>query len=73
MALSMVEAGLGWGNFPLSLTAPLLAQQRLVRLKFKNTKNELRLPIHLIWLKNRPLEKAARELVALMQEMPQVE
>ncbi|MNE63570.1 LysR substrate binding domain protein [compost metagenome] len=69
----MVEAGLGWGNFPLSLTAPLLAQQRLVRLKFKNTKNELRLPMHLIWLKNRPLEKAAHELVALMRDRPQAE
>ena len=71
MALNMVEAGLGWGNFPLSLAEPLLAQGRLVRLKFKNTKNELRLPMHLIWLKNRPLDKAARELVALMCEAPQ--
>ncbi|CAI0801673.1 LysR family transcriptional regulator [Serratia entomophila] len=71
MALSMVEVGLGWGNFPLSLTAPLLAQGRLVRLKFKNTKNELRLPMHLIWLKNRPQDRAARELVALMRNAPQ--
>ncbi|HEJ7988045.1 TPA: LysR family transcriptional regulator [Serratia marcescens] len=67
MALNMVEAGLGWGNFPLSLAEPLLAQGRLVRLKFKNTKNELRLPMHLIWLKSRPLDKAARELVELMR------
>lgn len=66
-ALNMVEAGLGWGNFPLSLTQPLLAQGRLVRIKFKNTYNALRLPMHLVWLKNRPLERAARELVALMQ------
>ena len=69
----MVEAGLGWGNFPLSLTAPLLAQGRLIRLKFKNTKNELRLPIHLVWLKSRPLDKAARELVALMRDASQAE
>lgn len=68
MALSMVEAGLGWGNFPLSLTAPLLAQGRLVRLKFKNTHNELRLPMHLVWLKNQPQHKAARELVELMKQ-----
>ncbi|AVJ16743.1 LysR family transcriptional regulator [Serratia sp. JUb9] len=67
-ALNMVEAGLGWGNFPQSLIAPLLAQGRLTRLTFKNTKNELRLPMHLIWLKNQPLQKAARELVALMQQ-----
>nr|WP_233092211.1 LysR family transcriptional regulator [Serratia odorifera] len=68
MALNMVEAGLGWGNFPQSLIAPLLAQGRLTRLKFKNTKNALRLPIHLIWLKHQPLDKAARELVALMRQ-----
>jgi DNA-binding transcriptional LysR family regulator len=73
MALNMVEAGLGWGNFPLSLAAPLLAQGRLIRLKFKNTKNELRLPIHLVWLKSRPLDKAARELVALMRDASQAE
>lgn len=68
MAINMVENGLGWGNFPLSLTSPLLETGKLLRLKFKNTKNELRLPMHLIWLKNQPLHKAARELVALMQE-----
>lgn len=67
MAMDMVETGLGWGNFPLSLVGPLLDQGRLVRLKFKNTRNELRLPMHLIWLNNQPLDKAARELVALMQ------
>ncbi|HDS1234693.1 LysR family transcriptional regulator [Pluralibacter gergoviae] len=67
-ALSMVEAGLGWGNFPLSLTQPLLDSGRLVRLRFKNTHNALRLPMHLVWLKNRPLDRAARELVDLMQQ-----
>lgn len=67
-ALSMVEAGLGWGNFPLSLTQPLLDSGRLVRLRFKNTHNALRLPMHLVWLKNRPLDRAARELVDLLQQ-----
>ncbi|MDF5922399.1 substrate-binding domain-containing protein [Pseudomonas aeruginosa] len=50
-ALEMVEAGIGWGNFPLSRVAPLLATGRLVRLDFRNTKNELKLPVHAIWLK----------------------
>jgi hypothetical protein len=27
--------------------------------------------MHLIWLKNRPLDKAARELVELMRTAPQ--
>lgn len=39
--------------------------------EIQNTKNELRLPMHLIWLKSRPLDKAARELVELMRAAPQ--
>lgn len=66
MAFSMVEAGLGWGNFPLSLARPLLDRGRLVRLTFKNTDNALSLPMHLVWLKSRAQDRAARELVALM-------
>lgn len=68
MAINMVEKGLGWGNFPLSLTTQRLDEGKLLQLKFKNTKNELRLPMHLIWLKNQPLHKAARELVELMKD-----
>lgn len=63
MAIEMVEAGLGWGDFPLSRIAPLLAAGRLVRLDFRNTHNELRLPVHAFWLKHQPLQRAAQELV----------
>jgi len=66
MALHMVEAGLGWGNFPQSLVEPLLQQGRLTRLRFENTRNALNLPVHLIWRNATPLGKAARELVELM-------
>ncbi|KSF81989.1 LysR family transcriptional regulator [Pseudomonas paraeruginosa] len=69
-ALEMVEAGIGWGNFPLSRVAPLLADGRLVRLDFRNTKNELKLPVHAIWLKNQPLRKAALELVGMLATRP---
>ncbi|MFO1881925.1 LysR family transcriptional regulator [Pseudomonas aeruginosa] len=69
-ALEMVEAGIGWGNFPLSRVAPLLATGRLVRLDFRNTKNELKLPVHAIWLKNQPLRKAAQELVGMLATRP---
>lgn len=66
VALAMVEAGIGWGNFPLSVVEPLLATRRLIRLEFRNTRNELRLPVHVIWLKDRPLQKAAQQLVGLL-------
>ncbi|TRX75699.1 LysR family transcriptional regulator [Pseudomonas mangiferae] len=65
-ALDLVEAGLGWGNFPLSAIAPRLAQGRLTRIAFRNTPNELKLPVHAVWLRSNPLRKAAREFVALL-------
>ncbi len=67
-AINMVEAGLGWGNFPLSLVKDKIDQGHLVLLDFKNTKNHLPLSIYLIWLQDRPLPKAARELIKIIQE-----
>jgi len=67
-AINMVEAGLGWGNFPLSLVQEKISQGHLVLLDFKNTKNHLPLSIYLIWLQDRPLSKAARELIQIIQE-----
>lgn len=66
MALEMVEAGIGWGNFPLSVVGPLLAAGRLKRLSFKNIENGLVLPVHAVWLKSQPLQKAAITFVELM-------
>ncbi|WP_462184761.1 substrate-binding domain-containing protein, partial [Acinetobacter baumannii] len=66
-AINMVEAGLGWGNFPLSLVKEKIEQGHLVQLDFKNTKNHLPLFIYLIWLQDKPLSKAARELVQIVQ------
>ena len=66
-AINMVEAGLGWGNFPLSLVKEKIEQGHLVQLDFKNTKNHLPLSIYLIWLQDKPLSKAARELVQTIQ------
>lgn len=67
-AINMVEAGLGWGNFPLSLVRDKIDQGHLVLLDFKNTKNHLPLSIYLIWLQDCPLPKAARELIQIIQE-----
>ena len=63
MALEMVEAGLGWGNFPQSVVAPLLATGRLRRLQFRNIENGLAMVVNAVWLKNQPLHKGASALV----------
>lgn len=44
-----------------------IEQGHLVQLDFKNTKNHLPLSIYLIWLQDKPLSKAARELVQIIQ------
>ncbi|MBC3436000.1 LysR family transcriptional regulator [Pseudomonas sp. BW16M2] len=66
LAMQMVEAGLGWGDLPLSRVAPLIDAGRLVRLEFHNTRNELQLPVNAFWLKQQPLGQAARTLVGLL-------
>ncbi|NIE77796.1 LysR family transcriptional regulator [Pantoea sp. Ap-967] len=63
LALQMVEAGLGWGDLPLARVAPLIAQGRLVRLNFGNTRNALELPLHVLWRKQQPVRQAARLLI----------
>ncbi|WP_460152003.1 LysR family transcriptional regulator [Pseudomonas sp. S2_B07] len=63
MALEMVEAGLGWGNFPVSVVQPLLDAGRLKRLNFRNIENGLELPVHAVWLKSQPLQKGALAFV----------
>ncbi|WP_323114298.1 LysR family transcriptional regulator [Pseudomonas guariconensis] len=66
LAMQIVEAGLGWGDFPLTRAAPLFAAGRLVRLDFRNTQNALELPVRVFWLKQQPLGQAARILVELL-------
>ena len=65
-ALEMVEAGLGWGNFPLSVVQPWLDNGRLKRLNFRNIENGLVLPVHAVWLKSQPLQKGAAALVEIL-------
>lgn len=65
-AVEMVAAGIGWGNLPLRLVDPLVQQGRLSILEFRNSENGLTFPIHLSWLKGRPLGKAAAELVRML-------
>ena len=64
--MEMVEAGLGWGNFPLSVVQSRLDNGRLKRLNFRNIENGLVMPVHAVWLKSHPLQKGASALVQLM-------
>ncbi len=68
MALAMVEAGLGWGNFAASAIQDSLAAGRVRCVAFKNTGNGLVVPIHLVWMKDRPLGMAARSFLQLLSE-----
>lgn len=57
----------GWaGEFTLFADLYAVTKGKLKQLQFKNTKNELRLPVHAMWLKGESLQKGAKELVELM-------
>ncbi|MCH7390790.1 LysR family transcriptional regulator [Acinetobacter dispersus] len=68
MAIDMVEQGLGWGNFPLSVVQTHFAKQSLVRLAFLDTTNRLDMPIHAIWPAYKPLSKSMQLLIELWEK-----
>ncbi|USA52556.1 LysR family transcriptional regulator [Acinetobacter sp. C32I] len=68
MAIDMVEQGLGWGNFPLSVVQTHFAKQSLVRLAFLDTTNGLDMPIHAIWPAYKPLSKSMQLLIELWEK-----
>lgn len=55
------------GKFSFIFGKRKIEQGHLVQLDFKNTKNHLPLSIYLIWLQDKPLSKAARELVQMIR------
>ncbi|ENW06066.1 LysR family transcriptional regulator [Acinetobacter beijerinckii] len=65
MAINMVEQGLGWGNFPLSVVNENFSKQSLIRLEFSDTTNGLDMPIHAIWPSYKPLNQALQLLIEL--------
>jgi len=65
MAINMVEQGMGWGNFPLSVVREHFTKQSLVRLEFSDTTNGLDMPIHAIWPSYKPLSKTIQLLIEL--------
>lgn len=73
MAISMVEQGMGWGNFPLSVVSEHFYKRSLVRLEFNDTTNGLDMPIHAIWPSHKPLSKALQLLIELWVKQIDVE
>jgi DNA-binding transcriptional LysR family regulator len=65
-ALGLVERGAGWANLPLEAVRDAVAAGRVRVLEFVNLKNGLSMPVHLVWLRRRPLRRAAGEVIALM-------
>lgn len=70
-ALSLIEAGLGWGWQPRALVQPHIAAGRLVEMPFDNLSNGTELWVDVVWSKERPLGLGARRFVALMRDQGQ--
>ncbi|AXH64505.1 LysR family transcriptional regulator [Providencia huaxiensis] len=69
LALGLVENGMGWGNFPLSLIKDKLNDGSLKPLEFKNTPNGFKLPIHAVCLKGHVLKRGAQECIELLKKV----
>ncbi|HHE6468644.1 TPA: LysR family transcriptional regulator [Providencia rettgeri] len=67
LALGLVENGMGWGNFPLSLIKDKLHDGSLKPLEFKNTPNGFKLPIHAVCLQGHVLKRGAQECIELLK------
>ncbi|MGV0886275.1 LysR family transcriptional regulator [Acinetobacter venetianus] len=68
MAINMVEQGMGWGNFPLSIVSEHFSKHSLIRLEFSDTTNGLDMPIHAIWPSYKPLSKTLQRLIQLWEK-----
>jgi DNA-binding transcriptional LysR family regulator len=73
MAIQMIEQGLGWGNFPLSVVKAHFNQQSLARLAFSDTTNRLDMPIHAIWPSHKPLSQSLKFLIEFWAKQIQIE
>ncbi len=66
-ALTMVEAGLGWGFLPESMVRAQLAGGRLVALQLDNISSFSALWVDVIWSSTRPLGLGASHFIALIR------
>lgn len=68
MALGLVKAGIGWGNLPESMIREDVAASTLKVLSFRNTRNGLVLPVHIVSRKGDVLKRGAQECIGLLTE-----
>lgn len=71
-ALSLIQAGLGWGFLPLSLVRPQLQAGTLIQLHLDNISNSGTLWVDLVWSRQRPLGLAAQYFIELIRQQPAV-
>ncbi len=66
-ALSLIEAGLGWGWQPRELVDPRIHAGTLVEMPFDNLSNGVKLWVDVVWSKERPQGLGARRFVEWLQ------
>lgn len=71
-ALSLIQAGLGWGFLPLSLVRPQLQAGTLIQLHLDNISNSGTLWVDMVWSRRRPLGLAAQYFIELIRQQPAV-
>ncbi|MGC0365915.1 DNA-binding transcriptional LysR family regulator [Rhodococcus sp. 27YEA15] len=67
-AIELVARGAGWANLPVACVQSQIDSGLLRKLEFENTENGLPIPQHAVWLRKRPLRKAAVEIIGLIAQ-----
>lgn len=69
-ALGLVARGAGWANLPMDVVEVAVAAGRVRVLAFDNLANGVTMPVHLVWLRRKPVRRAAGDVIALMRQDP---
>ncbi|MEN5263969.1 LysR family transcriptional regulator [Stenotrophomonas sp. TWI587] len=69
-ALGLVACGAGWANLPMDVVEVAVAAGRVRVLAFDNLANGVTMPVHLVWLRRKPVRRAAGDVIALMRQDP---
>ncbi len=66
--LGLVARGAGWANLPMDVVEVAVAAGRVRVLAFDNLANGVTMPVHLVWLRRKPVRRAAGDVIALMRQ-----
>lgn len=67
-ALGLVQRGAGWANLPTDVVKVAVSAGRVRVLAFDNLENGVTMPVHLVWLRRKPVQRAAGDVIALMRQ-----